>query len=104
MKSRPLYNIGDFVRVKDLATLKKELGDPIDAQCGWYSTLMDKYAGREYEVTKVFESNRKGHHYSYRLNGTSGWRFSEDVLEDKSDTRNNSAPECTFSYEELMSL
>ena len=29
---------------------------------------------------------------------------SEDVLEDENDTRNNSSPECTFSYEELMSL
>ena len=79
-RQRPLYRVGDVVRIKDLDTLKRELGSPIAAQCGWNSD-MDRYAGNEYEVISVDSFKSRGFHYSYGLAGASGFLYSEDVLE-----------------------
>ena len=77
---RPLYRVGDVVRIKDLDTLIRELGSPIAAQCGW-SLGMNEYAGNEYEVISVDSFKSRGFHYSYGLAGAGRFLYSEDVLE-----------------------
>ena len=91
-----LYKIGDTVKIKDLTTLKQELGDPIQAQC-WWSAAMDKYAGGTYFVVDVIKSSANGFHYSYRLNGCRNWWFSEDTMEPP-----ETAPYISMGYDELM--
>lgn len=91
-----LYKIGDTVKIKDLTTLKQELGDPIQAQC-WWSASMDKYAGGTYFVVDVIKSSSNGFHYSYRLNGCGHWWFSEDTMEPP-----ETAPYISMGYDELM--
>lgn len=93
-----LYKIGDTVKIKDLTTLKQELGDPIRAQCGWYHGAMDKYAGGTYVVVDVIKSTGNGFHYSYRLNGCRRWWFSEDTIE----SPETEAPYISMGYDELM--
>ena len=93
-----LYKIGDTVKIKDLTTLKQELGNPIRAQCGWNHTVMDKYAGGTYVVVDVIESTRNGFHYSYKLDGAGRWWFSEDTIE----LPETETPYISVGYDELM--
>jgi hypothetical protein len=92
-----LYKIGDTVKIKDLTTLKQELGNSIRAQCGWYRPTMDKYAGGTYVVVDVIKSTRNGLHYSYKLDGCGRWWFSEDTMEPP-----ETAPYISMGYDELM--
>lgn len=107
MRREPLYSVGDIVRVKDLITLKDELGDPINALCGWYEEGMDQYAGGVYEVSDVHyaDHGRKTPYYIYRFKDTESWWFSEDVLEHPFDslTREDSIHQ-SMSYEEVMGI
>lgn len=96
---QPLYEIGDYVTIKDLETLKEELGDPIIAQCGWCSD-MNKYAGGEYMIINRRYSDYRGAHYSYRLEGAGRWLFSEDTLERERPMLVNMA----ISYESAMGI
>lgn len=91
-----LYKIGNIVKIKDLTTLKQELGDPIRAQCGWHHSSMDKYAGGTYVVVDVMKSSANGFHYSYKLDGCRSWWFSEDTMEPPE------APHISMGYDELM--
>ena len=76
-----LYEVGDRVRVKDLATLKKEFGDPDNAWCGW-AREMDKYCGQEYQIEKANTGRFSGVLRPYYcLIGSPGWIYTEDVLE-----------------------
>lgn len=84
MEIRALYEIGERVIVKDLATLREELGDPIDAQCGWYASGMNEYAGKGGIVSAVKEGINGGY-YVYRLKGFGLWWFSEDTLKPSDD-------------------
>ena len=93
-----LYKIGDTVKIKDLTTLKQELGDPIRAQCGWHHATMDKYAGGTYVVVDVTKSIGNGFHYSYKLDGCRGWWFSEDTIE----LPETEDPYISMGYDELM--
>lgn len=93
-----LYKIGDTVKIKDLTTLKQELGNPIRAQCGWHHGTMDKYAGGTYVVVDVTASIGNGFHYSYMLNGCRHWWFSEDTIEPPE----TGAPYISMGYDELM--
>lgn len=99
----PLYTIGDFVKIKDLETLKRELGNPIHALCGWVND-MDRYAGGVYEVVELFKfGSGDSAHYSYQFRETAMWWFSEDVLEFLPDTV--ITPESLLiSYEEVMGV
>lgn len=81
MYSPPLYEVGDWVRVKDLDTLKRDLGDPIKAQCGWVPDPMDRFAGGRYKIYSCKTSMLHGFHYSYQTESTGIWWFSEDTLE-----------------------
>lgn len=80
MKIRPLYEIGERVIVKDLATLREELGDPINAKCGWYASGMNRYAGKDGIVSGI-KVGINGGYYVYQLAGCGNWWYSEDVLE-----------------------
>ena len=76
-----LYKVGDRVRVKDLATLKEELGDPDNAWCGW-AEEMDKYCGQEYQIEEASTGEFFGvlRPYYYLI-GVPDWIYTEDVLE-----------------------
>ena len=99
MKPAPLYKIGDFVKVKDLATLKAELGDPIKAQCGWVPG-MEKCAGGVFEIENVGSFMGNGFHYSYKLKGAK-YLFSEDTLEPEDEP---ALAEILISYENIMNM
>lgn len=97
MGNRPLYSVGDRVRIKDLARLKDEFGDHIQVKSGWLD-IFDEYAGQWYTVKEVCEFTGGGLHYSYRLDGASNWWFSEEVFDDSCD-------QClAISFEEAMGM
>lgn len=100
------YRVGEIVKVKDLDTLQKELGNDrgrISAMCGWVSE-MNKYAGKEYEITAVrffssASSASKIPYHSYILNCGEHWYFSEDVL-----TPLDQGIALTIDYDDAMGI
>lgn len=80
-KMQPKYCVGDVVSIKSLEDLKKDLGDPIDAQCGW-SPEMNRYAGGSFRILECRKFGAgKRLHYSYLLDSCHYWWFSEDTFE-----------------------
>lgn len=93
-----LYKIGERVIVKDLAALREELGDPIDAQCGWYAPGMNEYAGKDGVVSAVKEGINGGY-YVYRLKGFGRWWFSEDTLKPSDDVE---LIDCSITLNDIL--
>ena len=100
-----LFEVGDWVRVKSLDTLKNEFsGDEnfgFDTPCS-FTPKMTRFCGSEMQVESVYTTYRDGEpaHY-YDLVGGDNWNFDECVLEVIiEDTK--SAPVICISYDELF--
>ena len=96
-EQKPLFCVGDIVRIKSLEEIEADIGGKHNALCGW-CMQMDRAAGNEYEVVEVLKSTSGGFHYSYRFDGTGMYWFSEDVLEALKMHQNSSV----MSFEEFM--
>lgn len=81
MDKKPLFAVGDIVRVKELDELKREFGNTpsgIRTPCHFVRNMF-KYCGREFEVAEAHVSCT-GLHCFYIL-GDETWNFDECVLE-----------------------
>ena len=79
--SKPLYKVGDLVRVKSFSEIKALEAHPL------FVVPMREYCGYTYRVVKVspdddgyHSPDDYGYHY-YNLDGCSFWNFSENTLE-----------------------
>lgn len=79
MSSKPMFAVGDLVRVKSLDELVIEFGADIDTPCHFVAS-MQEYCGMKMEVERVFAVDEM--HFAYHLIGGEGWNFDECVLDD----------------------
>jgi hypothetical protein len=81
MNNIPLYNVGDFVKIKTIEELRETLGNPIAAKCHWVSG-MNAAAGGIYMVTHVKCCRRSfDDFFVYNLEGAGKYVYSEDTFD-----------------------
>lgn len=79
-KTKPMFAVGDRVRIKTLETLIAERGEHIPTPCS-FTTEMRTFCGDTTMVTSVRLCG-DGVNWYYRLASGGGWNWDECVLED----------------------
>ena len=99
----PRYAVGDIVRVKTLAELRRDLGEAMETPCGFVEEMYE-FCGQCLEVIGVHDVYGKEGFYYYILGGADYWYFDECVLDDFfiADEPNIDISSLSMSYESLF--
>lgn len=93
-----LYNVGDFVMIRDWDDMVNEYGaknSSIDVPFS-FTSPMRRFCGKEFQIVYIEAGEYKGREASrYHLDGCAGWIFSEEMFE-REDNELNSLDIASF--------